>query len=78
MQRTERLSEAAAHSLALCPGILYDCGWWEDHVGQPCPAGFPGDSHPGGGGVGWPQRDGFAHGQPNLLSENRALSFSAL
>ena len=59
----------------LCPDDLYDCGCREDHLGQPCPAGFPGDSFTQG--ADWPQRDGFAHSQPNLLSESRVLSFSA-
>ena len=66
VQRTERLDEAAPESLAVCPGLT--CG------GGGCQGllGFLGTPIPG---TGWPQRGGFAHGQPNLLSESRALSF---
>lgn len=42
-------------------------------MGQPCPTRFPGGFYTQGSG--WPQRDGFAHGQPDLLSGSRVLSF---
>lgn len=69
----ERLGEVAPHSLAVCPGVTSGSGGQEGQMGQPFLLGFRGTPVPRG-----LQRDAFAHSQPNLLSESRALSFSAL
>lgn len=76
VQRTERVGEAAPHSLALCLGVRYDCcgGGGPNGPALSCWVSW-GLLYPG---AGWQQRDGFAHNQHNLLSERRALSFSTL